>query len=73
MEGTNEQSNRTRQELPTSGSPFKILKTNYDLTPLISLLTFRGRHLTFSQHVVVVPGHDSSLGLRKQDVHFFLS
>lgn len=65
MEGTNEHSNRTCQELQTSGSAFKILKTNYDPTPFISRLTFKGRHLIFSQHVMVVPGHDSSLGLRK--------
>lgn len=67
MEGPNEKSNSTRQELLTSGTAFKILETNFDLTPLIGPLTFRGRHLTCFQHVAVVPGHNSSPCWRKQE------
>ncbi len=49
-------------------STFQILQTHNDLTPLMSRLTFKGTHWTFSPRVVVegIPGP-----FRKQDVHFF--
>lgn len=61
MGNTNKGPNRTPKVLLSSGSTFKIFKTNYDLTLLMNQLTFQ----SFYKHSLIVwkeiLGHDNLL------------
>lgn len=73
MKRTNERSNRTPQELLTSGSAFKTLETNYDSSyEPADILKEDIKHphsMSWWKRFLDVTARS---GLRKQDVDFFL-